>query len=159
MGETCAKVCKGREYLHRAADPAGDTIEFMPDARRDASAAQRFFKKLTKAGHRRLPSATGTDKHAACPEALAASVSERVLLSGRKLRRVEYLNSVTEQDHRAIRRRWRAMRCFRPFHTAGRTPEGVESMHMIRKGHVKRLDSRDATGQAKFVESLSGVAA
>jgi hypothetical protein len=30
---------------------------------------------------------------------------------------------------------------------------------MTRKGQVKRLDGRDAVGQAKFIESLLGVAA
>jgi transposase, IS6 family len=65
----------------------------------------------------------------------------------------------SKQDHRAIRRRWRAMQCFRSFHTAERTIEGVEAAHMMRKGQVKRLDGRDARGQAKFVASLFGVAA
>jgi len=51
------------------------------------------------------------------------------------------------------------MQCFRSFHTAERTLEGIESMHMMRKGQVKRLDGRDAIGQAKFVEALFGVAA
>jgi hypothetical protein len=32
-------------------------------------------------------------------------------------------------------------------------------MHMMRKGQVKRLDGRDAGGQAKFVASLFSVAA
>jgi hypothetical protein len=32
-------------------------------------------------------------------------------------------------------------------------------MHMMRRGQVKRLDGRDAINQAKFVESLFGVAA
>jgi hypothetical protein len=50
------------------------------------------------------------------------------------------------------------MQCFRSFHTAERTLEGVEAMHVIRKGQVKRLDGRDAVGQAKFVASLFGVA-
>jgi IS6 family transposase len=72
---------------------------------------------------------------------------------------VKYLNNVIEQDHRAIRRRWRAMQCFRSFHTAERTIEGVEALHMLRKGQVKRLDSRDAAGQAKFVQGLFGIAA
>jgi transposase len=40
-----------------------------------------------------------------------------------------------------------------------RTLEGVESLHMMRKGQVKRLDGRDAVGQARFVQSLFGVAA
>ena len=51
------------------------------------------------------------------------------------------------------------MQCFRSFHTAERTLEGVEAMHMMRKGQVKRLDGRDSMGQVKFVESLFGVAA
>jgi transposase-like protein len=62
-------------------------------------------------------------------------------------------------DHRFIRRRWRAAQCFRSFHSAERTLEGVKSMHMIRKGQVKRLDGRDTAGQAKFVAGLFGVAA
>ena len=51
------------------------------------------------------------------------------------------------------------MQCFRSFHTAERTLEGVEAAHMMRKGQVKRLDGRDLVGQAKFVASLFGVAA
>ena len=51
------------------------------------------------------------------------------------------------------------MQCFRSFHTAERTIEGVEAMHVLRKGQVKRLDGRDAMGQAKFVASLFDVAA
>ncbi len=51
------------------------------------------------------------------------------------------------------------MQCFRAFHTAERTLEGVEALHMMRKGQIKRLDGRNAVGQAKFVESLFGIAA
>jgi transposase-like protein len=51
------------------------------------------------------------------------------------------------------------MQCFRSFHSAERTLEGIETMHMMRKGQVKRLDGRDTAGQAKFVASLFGVAA
>jgi transposase-like protein len=36
------------------------------------------------------------------------------------------------------------MQCFRSFHTAKRALEGVEALHMIRKGQVKRLDRSDA---------------
>lgn len=51
------------------------------------------------------------------------------------------------------------MQVFRSFHTAERTLVGIESMHMMRKGQVKRLGGKDPMGQAKFVESLFGVAA
>jgi hypothetical protein len=47
----------------------------------------------------------------------------------------------------------------RSFHTAERTIEGVEALHMMRKGQVNRFDGRDAVGEAKFVESLFSVAA
>ena len=42
---------------------------------------------------------------------------------------------------------------------AERTIQGVEAANMMRKRQVKRLDGRDTTGQARFVESLFGVAA
>jgi IS6 family transposase len=131
----------------------------MLSAKRDVSAAKRFFKKMMRADHRRLPSTIGTDEHASYPEAFATSVKEKGLPRDCKLRRVKYLNNVIEQDHRAIRRRWRAAQCFRSFHTAERALEGIESMHMMRKGQVKRIDGRDSIGQAKFVESLFRVAA
>ncbi len=51
------------------------------------------------------------------------------------------------------------MQCFRSFHTAERAFEGIEAMHAMRKGQVKRLDGRDAAGQAKFIGSLFGVTA
>jgi len=159
LDETYVKVGKGWKYLYRAVDSQGQTIEFMLSARRDVFAAKRFIKMLMRADHRRLPFTTGTDKHASYPEAFAASIKERVLPFDCKLRRVKYLNKVIEQDHRAVRRGWRAMQCFRPFHTAERTIEGVEAAHMMSKGQVKRLDGRDAAGQAKFVESLFGIAA
>ena len=51
------------------------------------------------------------------------------------------------------------MQCFRSSHTAERTIEGIEAMHVLRKGQVKRLDGRDAIGQVKFVKSLFELAA
>jgi transposase-like protein len=156
---TYVKVGSDWKYLYRAVDSAGNTIEFTLSAKRDVSAAKRFFKKVMRADHRRLPFTIGTDKHASYPEAFTTSVKEKVLPADCKLRRVKYLNNVIEQDHRFIRRRWRAMQCSGSFHTAERTIEGVEAMHVMRKGQVKRSDGRDAIGQAKFVQSLFGVAA
>ena len=81
------------------------------------------------------------------------------MTKGRKLRRVKYLNNVIKQDHRFVRKKVRASQCFKSFHTAGRTLGGIESINMMRKGQVKRLAGGDAQGQAKFVESLFGIAA
>ncbi len=83
------------------------------------------------------------DKNAAYPEAFTTAQVEHVLPKDCTLRRVKYLNNVIEQDHRFIRRRWRAMQCFRSFHTAEKTLEGVEAPYMIHNGQVKRLIGKD----------------
>ena len=159
VDETYIKVGKTCKYLYRAVDKEGNTIEFILSAKRDVCAAKRFFKKMIRAEHRRLPFSISVDKNAAYPEAFSTSQEERVVPKDCKLRRVKYLNNVIEQDHRFIKRRWRAMQCFRSFHTAEPTLEGVEAAHMMRKGQIKRLDGRDSLGQAKFIESLFDVAA
>ena len=131
----------------------------MLSAKRDVSAAKRFFKKMLRAEHRRLPFSISVDKNAAYPEAFSTSQEERIVRKDCKFRRVKYLNNIIEQDHRFIKKKVRASQCFKSFHTAERTLEGVEAVNMLRKGQVKWLAGSDARGQAKFVESLFGVAA
>src|ERR1043165_9094691 len=153
LDETYVKVGREWKYLYRAIDSTGATIEFMLSARRDVSAAKRFFKKMLRADHRRLPFTISVDKNAAYPEAFTASQKEKVLPHDCKLRRVKYLNNIIEQDHRFVKKRVRACLGYRSFDTAERTLQGVEAMNMMRKGQVKRLDRSDAMGQAKFDES------
>jgi transposase-like protein len=158
VDETYIKVGKCCKYLYRAVDKQGNTIEFMLSAKRDVAAAKRFFRKMMRADHRRLPFTIPVDKNAAYPEAFTSSQDEKILPADCKLRRVKYLNNVIEQDHRFIKKKVRASQCFKSFHTAERTLEGIESINMMRKGQVKRLDRSDAQGQAKFVASLFGIA-
>jgi transposase-like protein len=159
VDETYIKVGKSCKYLYRAVDKEGQTIEFMLSAKRDVSAAKRFFKKMMRAEHRRFPFSISVNKNAAYPVAFSASQEERIVPQDCKLRRVKYLNNVIEQDHRFIKKKVRASQCFKSFHTAERTLEGIESVNMMRKGQVKRLAGSDAQGQAKFVASLFGIAA
>lgn len=137
----------------------GNTIEFMISAKRDVSAAKRFFKKMMRADHRRLPFTISVDKNAAYPEAFTISQKEKVLPHDCKLRRVKYLNNIIEQDHRFIKKRVRACLGYRSFDTAERILQGFEAMHMMRKGQLKRIGGDDAEGLAKFVASLFQVAA
>ena len=67
---------------------------------------------------------------------------------------LQYLNNVVEQDYRFVKKNVRVEWYFKRFHTMERTLEGIEAMHMIRKGRVKMLVGRDAVGQAKFVKAL-----
>jgi transposase-like protein len=159
VDETYIKVGKTCKYLYRAVDKEGQTIEFMLSAKRDVSAAKRFFKKMMRVEHRRLPFSISVDKNAAYPEAFSASQEERVVPQDCQLRRVKYLNNVIEQDHRFIKKKVRASQCFKSFHTAERTLEGIEAVNMMRKGQVKRLSGNDVQGRAIFVASLFQIAA
>lgn len=159
LDETYVKVGTEWKYLYRAVDSTADTIELMLSAKRDVSAAKRFLKKMVRADHRRLPFTIGVNKHASYPDAFTTPIKEKILPVDCKLRRVKYLNNIIEQDHRAIRRRWRAVQCFRSFYTAERTHKGIEALHMMGKGQVKRPDCRDTIGLAKFIASLFGIAA
>jgi transposase, IS6 family len=114
---------------------------------------------LMRAEQRRLPFSISVDKNAAYPEAFRASQEARIVPHACQLRRVKYLNNVIEQEHRFIKKKVRSLQCFKSFHTAVRTLEGIEAMNMMRKRQVKRLSVNDVQGQAKFVASLFGIAA
>ena len=100
VDESYIKVGKTCKYLYRAVDKEGQTIEFMLSARRDVSAAKRFFKKLIRAEHRRLPFSISVDKNAAYSEAFTTSQVERIVPKDCKLRRVKYLNNVITASSR-----------------------------------------------------------
>jgi len=74
-----------------------------------------------------------------------------------RCRPVRYLNNIVEQDHRAVKRRVRAMRGFRAFQSAWRTIQGIETVNMIRKGQVRWLAKNDIAGQVAFVGRLLGL--
>ena len=125
VDETSVKVGKSCKYLYRAVDKEGQTIEFMLSAKRDVSVAKRLFEKLMRAEHRRLPFSISVDKNAAYPEAFSTSQAEKVVPEDCELRSVKDLNNVVKQDHRFIKKRVRASHCFKRFHTAERTLEGI----------------------------------
>jgi transposase-like protein len=69
VDETYIKVGKACKYLYRAVNKESQTIEFMLSVKRDVIAAKRFFKKMMRADHRRLPFSITVDKNAAYPDA------------------------------------------------------------------------------------------
>ena len=76
VDETYIRVGKSCKYLYRAVDKEGNRSEFMRSAKRAVSAAKRFFRKLMRAAHRRLPFSISVDKNAAYPEAFSTSQVE-----------------------------------------------------------------------------------
>jgi transposase-like protein len=126
VDKTYIKAGKTCKYLYRAVDKEGQTIESMLSAKRDVSAAKRFFKKMMRAEHRRLPFSISVDKNAAYPETFSTSQDEMIVPKDCELRRVKYLNNVIEHYHRFIKKKVRASQCFESFHTAERTLESIE---------------------------------
>ena len=155
--ETYLRVAGKWTYLYRAVDSRGATIDFLLSARRDAAAAKRFFQKALRApGHSR-PRVINVDGNPAYPKVISELKQTGELGRRCRCRPVRYLNNVVEQDHRAIKRRVRAMQGFRAFHSARRTIQGIETMNMIRKGQVRWLAKGDIGGQVGFVNGLFGI--
>ena len=159
MDETYIKVKGAWKYLYRAVDSDGNTIEFLLCAKRDSKSAKRFFRKALKALHTSKPRVINVDRNAAYPSAVKDLKKERLLSKHCELRRNKYLNNIIEQDHRFIKRRVKPGLGFKSFQTARKTLGGYETMHMIRKGQIQGVEKTDAGGQAKFIESLFGIAA
>jgi IS6 family transposase len=184
VDETYIKVKKVWMYLYRAVDSEGNTLEFLLSPTRDAEAAKRFFVKALRSPAGSAPQAQpvqeqgaqptaaaaphptqsaprviNVDKHAAYPKAMADLKAAGILPESVELRQVKYLNNLIEQDHRFIKRLVKPGMGFFSVETAGRTLQGYEVMHMIRKGQMRGVDKGDILGQAAFISSLFGVAA
>jgi transposase-like protein len=64
------------KYLYRAVDSLGNTPDLMLSAKRDARAAQRFFRKAMNASHNQTPRLINVDKNAADPKAVDDCVTK-----------------------------------------------------------------------------------
>src|SRR5215468_3527301 len=159
VDETYVKIKRKWYYLYRTVDSTGQTIDFMLSAKRDATAAKRFFRKMLKLPQHSSPRAINVDQNRAYPLAVEELKGEGVLSVAAQLRRCKYLNNIVEQRRRFIKRRVNPGLGFFSFNTARRIIGGYEAMNMIRKGQVERIGKDDMRGQVRFVADLFEVAA
>lgn len=148
MDETYIKIKGQWRYLYRAVDTAGQTIDFLLTARRDAAAALRFFRKAIR--HHGEPEVVTVDKSGANTAALSplnAGKSDEETIT---VRQSKYLNNLIEQDHRNIKRRIRLMLEFKSFRRALTILAGVELIHMIRKGQLHHSDGNELSPAEQF---------
>jgi transposase-like protein len=145
-------------YLYRAVDSMGATLDFMLSATRDANAAERFFRQVLQASHTRTPRVITVDKNAAYPLAFEVLQHNGTLPETCLLRQCKYLNNVLEQDHRRVKRLVNLGLGFGTFHTAQRTIQGYEAMHMLRKGQIEGIAKGDVLAQNRVINQLFGVA-
>jgi putative transposase len=138
VDETYIKVRGQWQYLYRAIDSKGDTVEFWFSERRNLTAAKRFLRKALKRYGR--PERIVIDGSQTNKEAILLCDAERRLrdcsrrqLKPIRIRQSRYLNNRIEQDHRAIKRRVRPMLGFQTAATARVILGGIEMVHMMRK--------------------------
>ena len=156
--ETYIKVKGKDKYLYRAVDSTGQTIDFLLTAKRDMAAAKRFFQKALSATGNPIPRVINVDKNGAYPAAIDSLKAEELLPQRVRLRQSKYLNNIVEQDHRNVKKRVWLAKGYGSFWTAWRTLEGIETMHMIRKGRVRWVAKNDSIAQANFIAALFAVA-
>ncbi len=132
VDETYIELKGEWKYLYRAVDSLGNTLDLMLSAKRDARAAERFFRKALKASHNQEPRVINLDtvdkgrrtpapnnlKNAAYPPAIDSLTQDQTLAETTQVRRVKYLNNIEEQDHRFIKRLINPGMGFGSFNTA-----------------------------------------
>jgi hypothetical protein len=132
-------------------DSTGQTIDFLLMARRDTAAAKRFLIKAMEASGSAMPRVMNADWNPAYVAAVEALKADRSLPRGVQLRQCKYLNNLIEPDHRNVKKRARLAAGYRSFQSAWRTLQGIETIHMIRKGRVRWLAAHDVAGEALFI--------
>ncbi len=113
IDEVFVKICGQQQYLRRAVDQDGEVIDVFLQARRDAAAAKRFFRRLTKK-HGNEPGKIVTDK------LRSYGVAHRVLTPESIHDTSQYANNRAELSHQPTRVRERGMRRFKSMQQAQR---------------------------------------
>ena len=146
MDETYIKIKGKWTYLYRVVDKAGQTIDFLLTAHRDRKAALRFFKKAVR--QHGLPAKVTLDKSGANTAALETLIEETA--AEIEIRQTKYLNNRVEQDHRAVKRIVRPMLGFKSFGSARVTLQGIELVHMIKKGQMITVEGQSLSAAERF---------
>jgi putative transposase len=148
MDETYIKIKGQWKYLYRAVDTAGQTIDFLLTAKRDAAAALRFFRKAIR--HHGEPEVVTIDKSGANTAALVTLNAGKPDEETITVRQSKYRNNLVEQDHRNIKRRTRPMLGFKSFRRARTILAGIELIHMIRKGQYQHPQGEGLSAAEPF---------
>jgi transposase-like protein len=132
VDETYIKVRGSWNYLYRAVDKHGLTVDFLLSEHRDVAAAERFFTRAVQ--QHGAPTRITLDGYPATHTAVAELKGCGVLRPQAKVRTSKYLNNLIEQDHRKVKRRIYPMLGFKKFANASVAISGIELVMKIRKG-------------------------
>ena len=129
VDETYVKVAGSWRYVYRAVDQHGQIIDVYISARRDTTAARRFFETALDAHGE--PVEVVTDQ----APALRAVIEE--LIPGTFHNTERYANNRIEADHGRLEARLRPMRGLKRDYTARVIIRGHALMQNIRRGHYE----------------------
>jgi transposase-like protein len=119
--------------LYRAVDRAGKTVDFLPLAEREVTAANvRFRREFNSQG--RVPQRITLDGYQASHRAAREFLAQHQGGARTKIRSSKYSNNLIELGHRSIKLRLGPMLGLKRFRNASITIAGVKLVHWIRKG-------------------------
>jgi IS6 family transposase len=129
VDETYVKISGSWRYLYRAIDQFGQVIDVLLSAKRDASAARRFFTGAL-AQHPR-PVEVSTDRAPVYPRVLDELVPDACHVVER------YTNNPIEADHGRLKSRLRPMRGLKRICSAAVVTAGQAFVQNLRRGHYE----------------------
>ena len=138
VDETYVKVAGQWRYVYRAIDQFGQVIVVFVSARRDADAADRFFKQAIDSTRVR-PVEVTTDRAPVYPAVLAA------LLPAARHRTDQYANNGVECDHGRLKARLRPMGGLKQDRSARVVIAGHALVQNVRRGHYQLAVEEPAT--------------
>jgi transposase-like protein len=148
MDETFVRVAGQWMYLFRAVDSGGQTVDFYLSETRDCEAAKLFLKRALANPDNRPPRVFARDGLRSYPAAIRELQKDGHLHPQCQQRTRRYCNNRIESDHRAIKRRLRAMHGPRTVESARAVIQGIEAAHIIRKGQALGITRQNLYGQA-----------
>ena len=151
MDETYLKIKGQWDYLYRAVDKHGQTIDFLLTEHRDKEAALRFLTKaIRRHGVPEKITIDGSDANEAAIKSYNEAHGTTI-----SIRQVKYFNNIVEQDHRGVKRITRPMLGFKAFDAAQATLVGIELMHMVRKRQLVVEEGDEGRTAAELFYSLA----
>ena len=126
--------------------PKGDTTDFLLTPQRNRDAAEACLRKAIRT--QGVPEKITIDKSGANTAAITHyNKTHKTTLI---IRQSTYLNTLVEQDHRAVKRVHRPTLGFKSFWTAWCTIAGIEVRHAIRKGQLGTTGTVSQTPAEQF---------
>jgi transposase-like protein len=131
MDETYVKIKGKWAYLYRAVSKDGHTIDFLLTPTRDRDAAEAFLRKAIRT--QGLPEKITIEKSGA--HTAASERHNKTQKTAIMIRHSKYLNTIVEQDHRAVKRKVRPMLGFKSFWGPGVRSRGLKSCMLFAKAN------------------------